>query len=239
MIRSLFIVSLITVLACTGDNTTNIKPEEKAVKTSKTNFQSKLFKTGTLIYSDDFDGEFNRNYWGAPSRNKVIKDGLLIHSPKFKTKEEAMKKLKRDHHLGLGVVAHLNKIPKKYVLHMRFKFVTDAIVPGRPSFQIGHHMISLGFTKEGGYRLGLPGEQRKWFSEPNATMKINEWVDLVIEYQQGKIHLNVNGHGRTYEHEQVTMDNKKDKLGPRFSFKSKDSTEERLIFDYVRIWEAE
>ncbi|MCP4494844.1 MAG: hypothetical protein GY820_47220 [Gammaproteobacteria bacterium] len=64
-------------------------------------------------------------------------------------------------------------------------------------------MISLGFTKEGGYKLGLPGEKRKWFSEPNTKMKINEWVDLVIEYQKGKILLNVNGHSRTYEHEQV------------------------------------
>ena len=100
-------------------------------------------------------------------------------------------------------------------------------------------MISLGFTKEGGYKLSLPGEKRKTFSEPEAQMKINEWVDLVIEYEEGKILLKVNGHSRLYEHKQVTIDNKKDKHGPRFTFKSKDGTEERIVFDYVRIWEAE
>lgn len=204
----------------------------------ETKFKSELFKSGTLVYSDDFDGEFNRERWGSPGKSQVVKDGVLTCSPKFKTKEEAMKALKRDHHLGLGVVTHLNKIPKKFVLHMRFKFVTDAIVPGRPSFQIGHHMMSLSYNKEGGYALSLPGEERKGFTEPKAEMNINEWVDLIIEYQEGKMLLSVNGTSKIYEHEQVTMDNKKDKSGPRFSFKSKEGTEERIMFDSVRLWEV-
>ena len=122
---------------------------------------------------------------------------------------------------------------------MRYKVITDAIVTGRPSFQIGHHMMSLVYNKEGGYHLILPGEQKVRFSEPNAVMNINEWVDLIIEYQRGKMLLSVNGHSKVYEHKQVTMENKKDKHGPRFSFKSKEGTEERIVFDSIRLWEVE
>jgi hypothetical protein len=162
---------------------------------------------------------------------------MLIMAPRFESKEVAMKVLKRDHHLGLGVVGHLNNLPEKFILHMRYKVITDAIVPGRPSFQIGHHMMSLSYNKDGGYHLGLPGEKRVRFSEPNAEMKINEWVDLVIEYQKGKMLLSVNGHSKIYEHDQVSMENKKS--GPKFSFKSKDRIEERILFDSIKLWEVE
>ena len=74
-------------------------------------FESDLFKTGTLIYSDNFDGEFNRERWGAPTKDKQLKDGKLTVIAKFTSKEEAMKVLKRDHHLGLEPVVHLNRIP--------------------------------------------------------------------------------------------------------------------------------
>ena len=33
-------------------------------------FKSELFKAGTLVYSDDFDGELNRERWGAPKGKK-------------------------------------------------------------------------------------------------------------------------------------------------------------------------
>ena len=46
-------------------------------------FESKLFKTGTLVYSDDFDGEIDRERWGAPTKDKQIADGRLIVSAKF------------------------------------------------------------------------------------------------------------------------------------------------------------
>ena len=228
MIRILILFSLLTSQFCFAES------NEQKIK-----FQSHFFKKGTLVYSDDFNGDFNKGFWGAPTKDRVIKDGVLTISPKFKSKEEAIKKLKRDHHLGLGPVISLKKIPQKYVLHMRFKFVTDSITTGRPSFQIGHHMIILAYNKKGGYRLGLPGTKRKWFAESKADMKINEWVDLVIEYQEGKILLSVNGHSKVYTDKQVTMHNKKDKHGPRFTFKSKDGLKERIVFDYVRIWKAE
>ena len=196
-------------------------------------FKSELFNNGKLVYSDDFDGELNRERWGQP-KGKSIKDGKLIIAPLFKTKEEAIKVLKRDHHLGLEPVAHINRIPEKFVCHLRYKFSKPELTPGRPSFQIGHHMINLGISKDGGHRVKLPDGPS--FSEPESEMALNKWIDLVIEYELGRIRVEVNGHGKTYVHEKVTMINPKDKHGPRFTFKGGPGCE--IIFDSVRVWEC-
>ena len=79
-------------------------PEKEAAETTTPGFKSSIFSKGTLVYSDDFDGEFNRERWGSPKKGKQIKDGKLIVTPQFTSREEAMKVLKRDHHLGLEPV---------------------------------------------------------------------------------------------------------------------------------------
>lgn len=196
-------------------------------------FESKLFKSGTLVYSDDFNSKLNRERWGA--KGTKIEDGKLVIKPQFTNREEAIKKLERDHHLGLEPVTHLNKIPKKFVCHLRYKFEKDAITPGRPSFQIGHHMITLGILEGGGHRIKLPDGPS--FPEPESGIKLNEWIDLIIEYQKGKIRISVNGYSKTYEHEKVTIENPKDKHGPRFTFKGGEGS--AIYFDSVRLWECE
>ena len=198
-------------------------------------FESELFRTGTLVYSDDFDGEINRERWGAPTRDKQIADGKLIVSAKFKSKEEAMKVLKRDHHLGLERVVHLNRIPEAFVCHLRFKFETKQLTPGRPILQIGHHMIKFNYIDGGGHRITLPNGPS--FAEPKSDMKLGEWVDLVIEYRKGEIAIGVNGFSKTYKHEAVTIINEKDKLEPRFTFKGGPNC--RIVFDSVRLWKCE
>ncbi|PHR89498.1 MAG: hypothetical protein COA78_35790 [Blastopirellula sp.] len=200
-------------------------------------FKSQLFEKGTLIYSDDFEGEYSRNFWGAPTKNREVKDGKLIFVPQFNDAKVAEKTLGRDHHLGLGVVAHLNKIPEKFVCHLRFKFEAKEIQPGRPVLQIGHHMIKFNYLEGGGHRVALP--EGPSFSEPQSGMKLNEWVDLVIEYQKGKILIGVNGHNKIYEHEKVTTHNPMDMHGPRFSFKHIEGPTNRLIFDSVTLWEIQ
>jgi len=198
-------------------------------------FNSQLFKKGTLVYSDDFDGEINRERWGAPTKDKQIADGKLIVSAKFKSKEEAMRVLKRDHHLGLEPVVHLNRIPERFVCHLRYKFVKDKLTPGRPSFQIGHHMIGLGHLEGGGHQIKLPDGPS--FAEPESGMKLGEWIDLIIEYRKGEITIGVNGYSKTYKHEAVTILNEKDKLGPRFTFKGGPNCQ--IVFDSVRLWKCD
>lgn len=197
-------------------------------------FKSELFKTGTLVYSDDFDGEINRERWGAPTKDKKIADGKLIVSAKFTSKEGAMKVLKRDHHLGLEPVVHLNRIPEAFVCHLRYKFDKKQLSPGRPSFQIGHHMIGVNYLEGGGHRIKLPNGPT--FAELDSGMKLGEWVDLVIEYKKGEIRIGVNDHFKTYKHPSVTIINEKDKLGPRFTFKGGPDCQ--IVFDSVQLWKC-
>jgi len=204
------------------------------LRAEKPEFKSDLFRKGKLVYSDDFDGELDRERWGAP-KGKKIEKGILIIEPQFTNREEAMKVLKRDHHLGLEPIGHLNKIPEKFVCHLRYKVEKPKLTPGRPSFQIGHHMIVLGVLEGGGHRIKLP--DGPVFSEPDSKMALNEWIDLVIEYQLGKIKISVKGYSKIYEHEKVTIVNPKDKFGPRFTFKG--GPECRILFDSVRLWECQ
>ena len=175
----------------------------------------------------------NRDRWGAP-KGKTIEDGHLVVNPQFKNREEAMAALNRDHHLGLEPVAHLNKIPEQFVCHLRYQFEKPGLSPGRPSFQIGHHMINLGVVEGGGHRVKLPDGPT--FTEPESEMALNEWIDLVIEYKKGTLVISVNGDSKTYEDAAVTIDNPKDKLGPRFTFKGGEDC--RILFDSVRLWDC-
>jgi len=204
-----------------------------AIGAKEAAFHSELFKTGTLIYTDDFDGAFNKERWGAP-KGTTIENGMLIIEPQFTNREEAMKVLKRDHHLGLEPIGHLNNIPEKFVCCMRYKFEKPELTPGRPSFQIGHHMIILGYLEDGGHRVKLPDGPS--FSEPASGMQLSEWVDLIIEYKPGTIRISVNGYSKTYEHEKVTIMNPKAKNGQRFTFKG--GPECKIIFDSVQLWDC-
>tara|TARA_B100000941_G_C28316284_1_gene454182 strand:+ start:136 stop:561 length:426 start_codon:yes stop_codon:yes gene_type:complete len=80
-------------------------------KSATTEFKSELFKSGKLIYVDDFNDAVNKEFWGQP-KGKKIKNGILTVGPLFKSKEEAMKALKRDHHLGLEPVTHITEFLK-------------------------------------------------------------------------------------------------------------------------------
>lgn len=199
-----------------------------------TKFESKLFNSGTLVYADEFDGEYNQERWGAQKKDRQIKEGKLIVTPLFTSREEAMNVLKRDHHLGLEPVIHLNGIPSEFVCHLRYRFETKKLTPGRPSFQIGHHMIILGYIEGGGHRIKLPDGPT--FTEPDSGMELGKWIDLVIEYKKGEMAIGVNGHDRTYQHDAVNIINEKDQLGPRFTLKGGPDC--RIIFDSVRLWKV-
>ena len=233
--RNLITMPLFICLLIPGLNDELNAADPPAAVAKKVAFKSELFKTGKLVYSDDFDGKFNRERWGAPKKDKVIKDGKLIVTAQFKTKEEAMKVLKRDHHLGLEPVVHLNRIPEKFVCHLRYKCEKKELETGRPILQIGHHMIKFNYLKAGGHRIQLPHEGPA-FNEPKSQMKLNKWIDLIIEYKKGTIRISVNGHSKTYAHKKVTIINEKDKNGPRFTFKGGAGC--RIVFDSVRLWEC-
>gem|GEM_PF-3090802 len=95
--------------------------------------------------------------------------------------------------------------------------------------------ISLGILEGGGHRIKLPNDGPS-FAEPDSEMALNEWIDLIIEYKKGTIRITVNGVGKTYEHEKVTIENPKAQNGQRFTFKGGEDC--RILFDSVRLWDC-
>ena len=193
-------------------------------------FKSQLFKKGRLIYSDDFDEKLDRKRWQPRTKTWVIKDGTLTGSPDYKNAEEARKALGRDHHLGLSPVIRLNHLPPKFVLHMRVKFEGNAFATGRPKIDIGHHINTLSFTADG-YSLKLHGGER--FSGKAPDVRLNEWIDVIVEFQEGMMWIGVNGKGQTIEHEQVSLEGRSE-----LTFKTFAAAPNRIMFDSVRLWKV-
>jgi len=194
-------------------------------------FKSRLFEDATLIYSDDFDKKLDRKHWEPRTKTWAIEDGTLIGRPDFKTREDAEKALGRDHHLGLGPVIRLNSLPAQFVLQMRFRFEGEAFAAARPKFDIGHHINSLFFT-DGGYTLKLSDGKR--IRDTESRFKLNQWIDAVIEFQEGELLVQFNGHRKHIRDKQVSM-----KSRDEITFKALESPGSRLVFDYVRLWKAD
>ena len=195
-------------------------------------FESELFDTGTLLYADSFsDGEVNREFWEPRTKSWEIIDGNLVGKRDYETKEEAMKALGRDHHLGLSPVIRLNQLPEKFVVHLRLKYEGIDFAPVRPKFDIGHHINVLHFTASG-YSIKLHGGEVITGTAPNV--KVNEWLDVELEFQEGKMFIKVNGEGLLIEHEQVSLQGHSE-----FTFKTFAEAPNRIFFDSVRLWKAE
>ena len=194
-------------------------------------FESHLFKKGTLVYSDDFDGELNRELWEPRSGTRwEVRDGALVGRPSSREFQEKHKD-DSDDHRGLGPVIRLNQVPESFVCHMRFKFEGEGYQAARPKLDIGHHINNL-FFRKGGYSLKLSGGER--FEDRESGFELNEWTDIVIELKEGKLLIELNGHQRLFEHEQATMNGREE-----FTFKALMSASSRLVFDYVRLWEGD
>ena len=153
---------------------------------------------------------------------------MLIGAPDYATKEEAMKDLKRDHHLGLGPVIRLDHLPKQFVCELRFKYTGDTVTVSRPKFDIGHHINKL-FFKENGYRLVL-SEGKDWDNKESG-FKLNQWNDLRLEFKSGQMILELNGKRQNVQNEQVTLKDRRE-----FTFKALDGGS--LMIDSIKLWEV-
>ena len=105
-------------------------------------FESTLFQKGTLVYEDTFDAALDRNRWQPRTKNWKVEEGVLVGQPDFKSAKEAEKALGRDHHLGLGPVIRLNKLPDQFVLRLRFCFLFFPVPVFFP-WVVLHHSLEL------------------------------------------------------------------------------------------------
>ena len=194
-------------------------------------FKSHLFRNGTLLYLADFDEKLDRKRWQPRTKTWEVKAGTLIGSPDYKNAQEARKALGRDHHLGLSPVIRLDHLPPEFVLHMRLKFEGERFTPGRPKVDIGHHINTLSFTAEG-YSLKLHGGKKVSGKAPDV--RLNEWLDVTLEYQAGRMWVGVNGKGQIIQHEQVSMKGRSE-----LTFKTFAASPNRIMFDSVRLWKVD
>jgi len=179
-------------------------------------FKSKLFKKGTLLFSDDFnEGKYKGRYGPNKKNIKQLEDGTLQVLP-----------MSQD---GKRITVHIYNVPKKFVCHLRYKIISSKDSSVGAGMQIGGHKMHLGSTKDG-YNLFLRSARKSFKNTEVKGFKANEWIDMVIEYQEGKMLLKINGNEKVFEHEGVNMDGAK-------SIVFKNGAE-RVLFDYVRLWEA-
>ena len=203
---------LAIAIACVG----NLNAAEPA-------FRSKLFKKATLVYADEFDGGKYHGRYGHHKAKKRVEGGSLVINPLDP---------KRGYVLGT-----LYRIPEKFVCQFRFKLVSKA--PGTGvGFHIGNHKMIVGSNRAekeivNGYRLLLrKSKPGKSFTDPKAgKLAANDWVAVVIEYEEGRMLLNINGSEKIYEDKLVSMDGSN-----LINFKSFSAA--ALQFDYVRLWKV-
>jgi len=145
------------------------------VRAGEPEFKSKLFKTATLVYSDDFEDDSFKGRYGHHRARKKVEDGKLVIYPPGPERGY--------------VLVTLYRMPDKFVCHFRFQ------------------------------RISKP---------PDVA---NEWIDIVIEYEEWKMLLKINGSETIYEDGMVSMDGSN-----LIDFKSFSS--ESLQFNYVRLWKV-
>ncbi|HBU36988.1 MAG TPA: hypothetical protein DEB70_04195 [Planctomycetaceae bacterium] len=191
---------------------------------------SHLFQSGELVYTDGFDGPLNKKWWQTRTKNWEVVDGLLIGAPDYKDVAEAQTALKRDHHLGLSPVIRLDNLPSKFVVRMRVKFEGKEFKTGRPKFDIGHHINTVTF-RDNGYVVKLHGG--KQFLGKAPDVKLNEWLDVALEFQEGELWIEVNGKGQLIKHEQVVLEGRSE-----LTFKTFEDAPNRIMFDSVSLWKA-
>jgi len=230
MIRSvgyLKLVFLVTILLLVG----RANSDPSLCANESLLFESHLFKNGSLIYSDEFNGALDRDHWLPRTKTWKVKEGMLIGSPDYKDAVEAQKALGRDHHLGLSPVIRLDDLPSKFVLHLRLKFEGKNFETGRPKFDIGHHINTLCFNAEG-YTLKLHDGQV--FVGKAPGVKLNQWIDVVLEFQPGGCWISVNGEGQLVKNAQVSMQGRSE-----LTFKTFANAPNRIMFDSIKLWQAE
>ncbi len=158
-------------------------------------------------------------------------DGVLAGKADYENAEEAMKALNRDHHLGMSPVIRLKHLPEKFVLHLRVQFEGKAFATGRPKFDIGHHINTVVFNAKG-YSVKLHGGES--FLGDAPEVKLKEWIDVVLEFEEGMMWIALNGKGQTIEHEQVSLQGRSE-----LTFKTFAAAPNRILFDSVKLWSAE
>ncbi len=141
--------------------------------------ESELFEKTTLVYSEDFDGELNLDFWEVrQSSTWKIEDGILKGSQS--SKEFQAKKIAEgdEGHAGYKPVIWLKQVPAEFVCTMRFRYTGEAFHPRFPLLDLGHHFHTITFGAEQTSLRVLKDKFVTSIDEP--ILPLGEWVEVKI-----------------------------------------------------------
>ncbi len=180
-----------------------------------------------VIYSDNFDGKFQKEAWEIRQSTKwEVKDGFLVGSPS-PAEYQAMMRAKKDLHTGQWPIIRLLNIPAQFTCRMRLKYEGEKFEKNRPLLDVGHHINSFLFKAES-TRLKLKNKEA--LTTKGNFLPLNKWVDVNITLIEGKLTVRINEKEEVYENDNVSMHGHSE-----FTFKG--LTKGRILFDNVTLTE--
>ena len=200
-------------------------------QTGDAEYKPELFQSLKLVYSDNFDGPLNTEFWEVrQSSTWIIQDGVLSGSQSSKEFQEKMIAKGDRAHAGFKPVIWLKQVPENFVCAMRMRYNAEDYHPKFPLIDLGHHIHTLTFGRaQTTLTLGKTSGPLV-ISEP--LLPLNEWADIVIELKKGAILLQINGKKHRFESAQIDMTGH-----AQIDFKGVDFGSCQI--DHIRLWKGE
>ena len=186
-------------------------------------------KNHHITYSDHFEGEFQKEFWETRQNTHwEVKEGYLVGTPS-PAEYQATMRAKNDTHTGQWPIIRLLKIPAEFTCTMRIKYEGKEFERNRPLLDVGHHINSFLF-RETSSRLLL--KDKTPLIRQGQFLPINQWADIKITLQKGKLNVMINGVEEVYENPAIGMHDHSE-----FTFKG--LTNGRILFDHITITSLE
>ncbi|MCF7789560.1 MAG: hypothetical protein K9N47_25780 [Prosthecobacter sp.] len=199
-------------------------------QTSDAEYKPELFQSLKLVYSDNFDGPLNTEFWEVRQNTTwVVKDGVLTGSESSKEFQAKKKASDDPSHAGLKPVIWLHKVPENFVCAMRVRYDATTYQKGFPLFDLGHHIHTLNFSEKATTLTIKKNVESLPVEEP--LFALNQWHDVVIELKKGAILLKIDGKKHLFESKNIDMTGQ-----AQIDFKAVDIGTCQI--DSVRLWEG-
>lgn len=191
---------------------------------------SELFEKTRLVYSEDFDGPLNEEFWEIRQNSTwEIRDGILVGSQSPKEFQEKKIAAGDRAHAGFKPVIWLKKVPENFVCALRVRYDAPAYQPRFPLLDLGHHIHTLTFS-EAATTLTLKKDVETQAVEA-PLFSLNTWHDVLIELKKGVILLTIDGKKHRFESPEIDMTGQ-----AQIDFKGIDFGTCQI--DSVRVWEG-
>lgn len=199
-------------------------------QTGDAEYKPELFQSLKLVYSDNFDGPLNTEFWEVrQSTTWAVKDGVLTGSPSSKEFQDKKKASADPSHAGLKPVIWLKKVPENFVCAMRVRYDATTYQKGFPLFDLGHHIHTLSFGEKATTLTIKKNVEILPVTEP--LFALNQWHDVVIELKKGTLLLKIDGKKHVFESKNIDMAGQ-----AQIDFKAVDFGSCQI--DSVRVWEG-